>query len=84
MKRKIYITKYALTQGIIEADADFRNEGDTICNAKYGVGRREFFHKDQYSFERSDAVVQATSMRDKRIKSLTKQLNKLQKLDFNL
>lgn len=84
MKRKIYITKYALTQGIIEADATFNDAFDTTPLATYGVGRKAYFHKGQYFLDKNEAIIQANLMRDKRIKSLMKELNKIEKLKFNL
>lgn len=81
---KIYITKYAITNGIKEVDA---RETSVPEMFEYAVtdGKREYgryAHKGDYCLSREDAVIKATKMRDKRIASLKKQIRKLEQMDF--
>lgn len=77
----MFITKYALTEGIIEADAN-----------KIRTNDQKFFHVDGYfnGFTlgtnifrtREEAVKVAVQMLDKKIESVKKQLKKLEKMTF--
>ncbi len=77
---KVYITKYALTSGIeyIEASkAEFSpsmvtSASNSMCH----------FHGDEWHTSFQSAKAKAESMRDNRIKSLNKQLNKLHAMKF--
>lgn len=85
--KKVFITKYALTQGILEEEADItvyqspiekpreyaRVKGDW---SGYPIGKEAF-----YTLE--EAVKRAEEMRKKKIESLKKQIVKLEKLSFN-
>lgn len=83
MVESMFITKYALTKGIIEVSSD------KVQQSSYD---KRFFHVDGYfnGFTlganifrtREEAVKVAEQMRDKRIKSVKKQLNELQKMTF--
>ena len=77
----MFITKYALTKGIIEIDAN-----------KIRTNDQKFFHVAGFFngftlgtnifYSREEAGKVAEQMRDKRIKSVQKQLNELQKMTF--
>lgn len=79
---KIFITKYALTKGIIEKEAEINSYRD---RSKYAYVRGEFngynMTKDAF-FSYDNAIRNAEEMRQKRIKSLEKQIEKLKKLKF--
>lgn len=80
--KKVYITKYALSRGILEKKAeiaDFMNghkrafvEGDFLS---YRIGSEAFFEKE-------DAIKNAEKRRNKKIESLKKKINKLENLKF--
>lgn len=84
---KVWISKYALTQGIFEAEVtsnclDVDPTGNMIatCEGSYmahyhGEGRE--WHKDKQS-----AIAKAEEMRKKKIASLKKQIEKLEKMEF--
>lgn len=76
-----FVTKYCLTSGIVIF------EGETINNGKYFSGSHEgvrFFLDSKDCFDSLDeAVKDAEIKRDKKIKSLEKQINKLSKMRFN-
>lgn len=82
---KVFITKYALTQGIIEKETEI-----TICKSPIGepiecacveewpgytIGKEAF-----YTLE--EAIKKAEEMRKKKIASLKKQIEKLEKMEF--
>jgi len=79
---KVWITKYALTEGIIEAEA-------SLCEG-HGIAPRTMielvssdpyythYHKPDWYETRRAAVERAEQMRQKKIASLRKQLAKLE------
>lgn len=80
---KIFITKYALTKGIIEKEADIHSFRD---GSKFAHIRGEFTGYKMtvdafYNYE--SAIQRAEEVRKKRIVSLKKQIEKLEKLSFN-
>lgn len=80
---KVFITKYALTKGIIEKEADIHSFRD---GSKFAYVRGEFIGYKMtvdafYDYE--SAIQRAEEMRKKRIASLKRQIEKLEKLSFN-
>lgn len=86
---KIWITKYALTQGIEEIDLNQVKEfemTDTgyLCfrrNGKYSFATEIYSQKEWYRTKKS-AIKEAKEMRQKKIESLKKQIKKLGKMRF--
>lgn len=76
---KIWITKYALTQGILEKDVIFYEDG-TVREAegKFPI----FYHRDEYHKTKESAIAKAEEMRKKKIASLKKQIEKMEKMKF--
>jgi len=79
---KVYITKYALTQGIMEKEAEDIGGGvikvardDNYCFTTY-------YPKGEWFTNLTDANLHAKAMRKKKIESLNKQLSKLEKMKF--
>lgn len=82
MEKKVYITKYALTGGIIEKEARVYDYGNGHLRAfvngdysSYGIGSEAFFEKEE-------ALKNAEKRRTKKIDSLKKQIKKLENLKF--
>jgi hypothetical protein len=80
-----FITKWALASGIVESEV----EVDESCPSYISWGRDGFGNDSsaygegkQWHRTRQQAVEHANSMRDKRIISLMKQIEKLRKLKF--
>lgn len=74
---KVYITKYALTKGILEKEASV-SDLRAFCNgdySSYGIGSEAF-----YTLE--EALNNAEERRNKKIESLKKKINKLENLKF--
>lgn len=79
---KVWITKYALTDGIIEATGykfeetryEVYNEKGEYCGS---------FRPGKYLFmDKQSAVKKAEEMRQKKIASLKKQIEKLERMRF--
>ncbi len=75
-----YVTRYALTDGIKEVDGSVSESGWLTCTYDHRWPRS--FPSIDFSEDRDDAVLRAEEMRDKKIKSLKKQIEKLEALSF--
>lgn len=83
--KKVFITRYALTRGIIEKETEITVYKSPIeepiecaCVEEwpgYTIGKEAF-----YTLE--EAVKKAEEMRNKKIASLRKQIEKLEKMEF--
>ena len=87
---KVWITKYALTSGIEEIDSDkvSRLSIDdcgylTFVRSKVGYCM-EGYTKNDYKLDKDSAVAKAEEMRQKKIESLKKQIEKLERMRFDV
>jgi hypothetical protein len=80
---KVYITKYALTTGILEIEAEImKSYWDKYPGyVKDEEGELYYLSKDAFTDE-DEAIKKAEEMRKARIISLYKQIDKLDKLRF--
>lgn len=82
---KVWITEYALTQGIIEAETD-KISNDGYCHAywidKKGYKCDSFLCPQHFATDKESAIAKAEEMRQKKIASLKKQIQKLEKMKF--
>lgn len=77
---KVYITKYALTDGILEKEAVLHEDKEYLSVNGYWT----FFKLGRDAFENlEDASKAAGEMRQKKIASLEKQIAKLKSMSFN-
>lgn len=76
-----YITKYALTEGIlvVEVQESVRAAPGTVLDTR---PYRDAYSGDEWHRTREAAIAQAEKMRAKRLASLEKQIAKLKALDF--
>lgn len=81
---KIWIIRYALSEGIIEAFAEIDNEGWAKCIASPSltVIYVSDFPKSDYRTSYKEACLAAYAKRDKKVASLKKQIETLKKLTF--
>lgn len=85
---RIYVTKYALTNGIeLYENADVNTESNMACvdstNSSSPWSRQYFHgHGREFHFAQKDAIDAAKAMKERKIKSLQKQIEKLQKMEF--
>ncbi len=75
---KVWITKYALTDGIFEAEVT-ESSAAPGCVYETGRGYAQYFHGEglQWHRTRESAVARAELMRTRKIASLKKQMNRL-------
>ena len=86
---KVWITKYALTQGVEEIDSNQVKEfemTDTgyLCfrrNGKYSY-TTELYSQKEWHQTKEFAIKKAEEMRQKKIESLKKQIKKLEEMRF--
>lgn len=77
---EIWVTRWALTQGIFQETAKISADGKM---AVYGKGySRVILHGNDFRLTEEAAIQRAYIMRAKKLLSLQKQINKLQKLSF--
>lgn len=76
---KIWITKYALTNGIREAEGTGVSDGMASVR---GPHLTEYYHGRDWHKTREAAVARAEEMRTAKIASLQKSIAKLEKLRF--
>ena len=76
---KAYITKYALTKGILKREVNACGSATMVRDA---INLLTFYHADEWHTTFEAAAVKAEDMRQKRILSLQKQIRKLGKLEF--
>lgn len=75
---KIWISQYALSEGVIETEGEPRQISLVLLNSgRYVYGEGRNWHRT-----REDAVARAEEMRKKKIYSLRKQLERLEALCF--
>lgn len=80
---KVWITKYALTQGIFEIEAEECGMGfPGMIQTK--EEHPSYYHEEGKDWHRNkeSAVKRAEEMRQKKISSLRKKLEKLEKMKF--
>ena len=80
---KVYTTKYALAEGILEYnDVEVCDtiDANMICvRQQHGSS---YFHKNEWFIDKKDALKKAEELRTKKINSLKKSLAKLEKKVF--
>lgn len=85
---KVWITKYALTKGILQKETDdFCLNTDPTGNMIYinENGHHQCFHGkgNEWHDDKQSAIAKAEMMRKKKITNLEKQIEKLKNIKFN-
>lgn len=87
MAKSVYITKYALTKGIqkceVRGDCDSKKAVVTVV-WEGGLNGVAYFHKPYWHTTKEDAVIHARFMRDNKVASMRRQMEKLHNLEFDL
>jgi hypothetical protein len=82
MKMKVWVTKYALTQGLFEMNAEIIDRGARHVYAKgKGPNGGSIFTRE-WTKTREEAVAKAEAMKNARIRSLKRSITKLQTKTF--
>jgi len=76
---KVYITKYALTKGILRREVNACAPATMVRDA---INLGTFYHDDEWHETWLAAYEKAEDMRQKKIQSLYKQIYKLERLEF--
>jgi len=79
---EMYLTKYALTKGIEKVEAELALGLSQECwkvDNYYGLYKPNECHE-----YKEDAILAAEEMRIKKIKSLSRQIKKLEKITFRI
>ena len=80
---KVWITKYALTQGILEKEAEICSTvPDNTMIKTVGSKYPEYYHGSDWHYTNEEAVAKAEKMRRNKIESLRKQIKKLVCMKF--
>lgn len=80
--KRCFITKYSLTQGIIECDMEITDIG--VYGKPPGWYMACGFHGNDVCFDLDSAMIDAERRRLKKIESLKKQIIKLEKLEIKV
>lgn len=80
-KMKYWISKYALTRGIFEIEGIHDDFGNSL-QYKDNTGWLGFYYKGEYHETEAAARSAAEEMRTKKIASLRKQIEKLERMEF--
>jgi len=75
---KVWITKYALTQGIFEIEAEIVRDVST----KMVSTVKGYFHEPDWHTSYEKSKEQADKMRNNALKSLSKKMKKLEEMKF--
>ena len=76
---RVWITQYALTQGIFEKDVEWREGSSTVArSAPYLT----IYRKPDWHLTKAEAVGQAEAMREKKVASLIRSIERLKALTF--
>jgi hypothetical protein len=82
---KVWITKYALTEGIFQVTAMFDSDVDKIASVAGDIQRgtvQTYYHKPFWHEHKADALRHAEELRRRKIAALERQIAKLLKLRF--
>ncbi len=77
----VWITKYALTSGIYKIDAKPSDEFSRMVQ-EIGTNYPTYFHKPDWYESKTEACARAEKMRQEKIESLNKQIEKVKSLRF--
>ena len=83
---KFYVTKYALTQGILEKEGELvdsiqKGQQFLKCKNHFPI-MDEYYHGDDFHETKEKAILHAESMIINKIESLRKKILKLENIDF--
>jgi hypothetical protein len=82
MIQKVFITKYALSSGIMECEMDVKEDEKSCYGKPEGFAFRTGFYNNDFHLTKEEAVKDCEQRKIKRINSLEKQIIKLNKLSF--
>lgn len=75
---RVWVSKYALTSGITEHDAEIASERMCVVQGRYP----QHYHKGQWHRTEAEAIARAEQMRKAKLAALRKALARLEQLKF--
>lgn len=89
---KVWITKYALTDGIVEGELiakhrmedDYTKEFKILYLCKNLQGDQFYLKKDEFYYSLDSARFKAEQMRQEKIANLKKQIEELEEMKFDV
>lgn len=78
----IYVTKYALTQGIFAIEAEILEGGYASQSRKSGEALKLFLSKSDYALTKDEALEKAEVLRKRKLVSIARTVNRIKSLDF--
>lgn len=82
MNKKVFITKYALTSGIIECEMDVTDDLKSCWGKPPGWSFPGGFYGEDFHLTREEAEVDFYRRKEKKISSLKKSMSIIEKLEF--
>lgn len=82
MKKKVFITKYAFSIGIIECMMDIRTETKSCHGKPDALPFYTEFYGSDFHLTKEEAVKDCEKRKEKKLVSLEKQILKIKKLSF--
>lgn len=74
---RAFITKYALTQGILEVEGELDHDGEYLIWKNADSWIKQYTHKRDFCLALEEALAVAESARVKKLQSLDKQIKRL-------
>ena len=81
---RVYVTKYALTEGILTMEAEPCHVVTMIEVKPKGNGFSQYFHNREWHTDLEAAKARAEEMRQNKIKSVKKQLKRLEEMEIEV
>ena len=82
MVKKAFITKYALTSGILEQELEVEEHPQYFKKYAHDKSMNRSYFNDEFHLTKEEAIKDAEKRRIKKIESLKKQILKLENLKF--
>ncbi len=77
----VYITKYALTDGVFECEIDHQDGQYLWAKWPGGLNGKMMFNRNDWHMSKTSAMDRACDMRDAKIASLKKSITRLEKIE---
>ena len=81
--KEYYITKYALTQGIIKVNAEANEQYPEMISIHNSGSLMQHFHGNDWHETYEEALDRAEEMKTQKLLSLTKQIERIKKIKFS-
>lgn len=80
--KDIYVTRFALSAGIVRYAMDHIDGDMVVVHSPAGMNRCEMFHKPHWYEGVDEAIVRAETMQRKKIASIAKQAERIESINF--